>query len=158
MAEPPISANALAALRGQYRDVVRESGEHRAIGLQAAKDASALLMLFEAEHPDDARPREALAALRAWASGERRLSMAEVRRLSLGSHAAARGARTEAAKQAARAIGHAVAVWHVPSHAAGVPYYGEKARKALRAASGKTRWVPASAGMSGLGVAQPIFR
>jgi len=130
MAEPPISANALAALRGQYRDVVRESREHRAIGLQAA---SALLMLFEAEHPDDARPREALAALRAWASGERRLSMAEVRRLSLGSHAAARGARTEAAKQAARAIGHAVAVWHVPSHAAGVPYYGEKARKALGA-------------------------
>jgi hypothetical protein len=133
LAEIPISAKALVALRDQYRSVVRESGEHRALGLRAANDASALLTLFEAEHPDDHRPREALAALRAWASGERKLSMAEVRRLSLGSHAAARSARTDAARNAARAIGHAVAIWHVPSHAAGVAYYGDKARRALRA-------------------------
>jgi len=150
--------DAVLSLRREYGTISRNSPEHRALGLESVRLAEQVLPIFEAEHPGDARPREALAALRAWASGERRLSMAEVRRLSLGSHAAARGARTEAAKQAARAIGHAVAVWHVPSHAAGVPYYGEKARKALRAASGKTRWVPASAGMSGLGVAQPIFR
>ena len=52
--------------------------------------------------------------------------MAEVRRLSLGSHAAARGARTDAARFAARAAGQAVAVWHVPSHALAVPHYVRK--------------------------------
>jgi hypothetical protein len=128
--------DAVLALRRKFQAITRNSPEHRALAVEAAHQAAELLPIFEAEHPDDSRPRDALVALRAWASATRELSMAEVRKLSLGSHAAARAARSEAARHAARAIGHAIAVWHVPSHAAGVPYYGTKARKALEAEAG----------------------
>ncbi len=53
--------------------------------------------------------------------------MAEVRTLSLGSHAAAREAKTDAARFAARAAGQAIATWHVPTHAMAVPWYVCKA-------------------------------
>jgi len=58
--------------------------------------------------------------------------MHTVRKLSLSAHAAARAAKTEAAGFAARAAGHAVATWHVPTHALGAPLYAEKARAAAR--------------------------
>lgn len=82
-----------------------------------------MLPLFEQERPKDPRPRRAIEAIRAWAKGKRKLGMAEVRRLSLGSHAAARACKTAAAQFAARAAGHAVAIWHAPAHAMGVPIY-----------------------------------
>jgi len=47
----------------------------------------------------------------------------EVRELSLGAHAAARQAKSDAARFAARAI----ATWHVPTHAMAVPMYVAKA-------------------------------
>jgi len=73
-------------------------------------------------------------AIRAWAKGQRKLGMAEVRKLSLDAHAAAREAGTDAATFAARAAGQAVATWHVPTHAAGAPAY---AAKAVAAAEGR---------------------
>ena len=120
-----------------YSSIVRNSAEHRALGLKAAREAKRLLPLFEAEHPEDDRPRRAIEALRAWASGKRELGMAEVRRLSLDSHAAAREAKTDPARFAARAAGQAVATWHVPTHAAGVPYYGRKAIEASKPGHGR---------------------
>jgi hypothetical protein len=56
--------------------------------------------------------------------------MHATRRLSLDAHAAARAAKSESARFAARAAGHAVATWHVPTHALGAPLYAGKARAA----------------------------
>jgi hypothetical protein len=105
----------------------RGSRYHYRFALLAAREAEKVLPLFEREHPDDRRPRQAIAAIREWAEGRRELGMAEVRSLSLGAHAAARGASSDAAKYAARAAGQAVATWHVPTHAMGAPIYACKA-------------------------------
>ncbi len=109
------------------RSLDRNSRYHRRFALLAAVQAERVLPLFEREHPQDSRPRRAIEAIRAWGQGKRELGMAEVRKLSLGSHAAARAARSAAARFAARAAGHAVATWHVPTHAMGVPIYASKA-------------------------------
>lgn len=105
----------------------RNSRYHRRFALLAALQAQSVLPLFERERPKDRRPRQAIKAIRAWARGRRELGMAEVRKLALGSHAAARAARSDAARFAARAAGHAVATWHVPTHAMGVSMYAAKA-------------------------------
>jgi hypothetical protein len=79
-----------------HQVVARNSATHRAWALEAASLAEQVLPLFEKEHPDDNRPRQAIEAIRDWAQGRRELGMAEVRKLSLSSHAAAREARTDA--------------------------------------------------------------
>ena len=110
-----------------HQIVARNSPEHRSCALEAAREAAQVLSIFENENPNDDRPRQAIDAIRAWACGKRELGMAEVRTLSLNSHAAAREAKTDAARFAARAAGHAVATWHVPEHAGVVPKYVAKA-------------------------------
>jgi hypothetical protein len=107
--------------------VERNSRNHRRFALLAAKEAERVVLIFEQERPKDNRPRRAIEAIRAWAQGKRELGMAEVRELSLGAHAAAREAKSDAAKFAARAAGQAVATWHVPTHAMGAPIYACKA-------------------------------
>ena len=109
------------------RSVERNSRNHRRFALLAAKEAERVLPIFERERPKDNRPRRAIEAISAWAQGKRELRMAEVRELSLGSHAAAREAKSDAARFAARAAGQAVATWHVPTHAMGAPMYACKA-------------------------------
>ena len=109
------------------KSMERDSRYHRRFALLAAVQARRVLPLFEREHPKDKRPRRAIAAIQAWAQGRRKLGMAEVRKLSLDSHAAARSANSDAARFAARAAGHAVATWHIPTHAMGVPIYVCKA-------------------------------
>jgi hypothetical protein len=115
-----------------HQVVARNSARHRAWALEAARLAQRVLRLFAEDRPNDHRPREAIRAIRAWAQGRRQLSMGEVRRLSLGAHAAARGASTDVARFAARAAGHAVATWHVPTHAIAVPWYAGKAIMAAK--------------------------
>jgi hypothetical protein len=112
-----------AAQHPGYHAVERNSRYHRLFAMKAAEEAERVLPLFEAHRPRDRRPRKAIDAIRAWASGERELGMSEVRKLSLDSHAAARAATTDAARFAARAAGHAIATWHVPTHAMAVPAY-----------------------------------
>jgi hypothetical protein len=112
--------------------VPRESSAHRKLGLEAAAMAASVLHFFEKENPKDKRPREAIKALRAWASGKRKLGMSIVRELSLSSHAAARKARTDTARFAARAAGQAIATWHVPAHAFGARLYAKKAENAAK--------------------------
>jgi len=109
------------------RSVERNSRNHRQFALLAAEEAERVLSIFERERPKDARPRRAIEAIRAWGQGKRELGMAEVRKLSLDSHAAAREAKSDAARFAARAAGQAVATWHVPTHAMGAPIYACKA-------------------------------
>ncbi len=105
----------------------RNSKYHKVFALLAAREAEKVLPLFEHERPKDKRPRKALEAIKAWAKGNRKLGMAETRKLSLDSHAAARACKSDAAKFAARAAGHTVATWHVPTHAMGAPMYAAKA-------------------------------
>ena len=122
-----------------HQVVARNSSEHRSWAIEAANQAARVLPFFEKEQLDDNRPRQAIEAVRAWAQGKRMLGMEEVRTLSLASHAAAREAKTDAARFAARAAGHAVATWHVPTHATAVPGYARKAIAAVKnkIASGK---------------------
>ena len=112
----------------QKYQVPRDSKAHKQLALKAANEARQVLALFEKENPGDQRPREAIRAIQDWAEGKRQLGLAEVRRLSLASHASARQAKTEAARFAARAAGHAVATWHVPRHAQGAEEYSFKAK------------------------------
>ncbi len=121
-----------SAPTGSHRSVTRNSDYHRWFALKAAKEAERVLPFFEDERPDDPRPRQAIEAIRAWAQGKAELGFPEVRRLSLGSHAAARAAKSQAARFAARAAGQAVATWHVPTHAMAVPAYAWKAIAASR--------------------------
>jgi len=103
--------------------------DHRLLALWAASCAEHVLPLFEAVRPDDPRPREAIAAARAWVRGE--LPMMRAR--AAGGHAmgAARDL-SGAARHAAYAAGQAGAVPHVAAHDLGAAAY---AIKAVRAAA-----------------------
>jgi len=105
----------------------RDSYYHKLFGLKAAEEAEKVLEFFERECPNNDRPRKAIEAIKAWAQNERELDMKEVRKLSLDSHTAARGAKSNAAKFAAHAAGQAVATWHVPTHALGAFGYAGRA-------------------------------
>ncbi|WP_442907655.1 putative immunity protein [Kineococcus sp. G2] len=111
---------------------VRRGGElgdqdHRLLALWAAECAEHVLHLFEDEQPSDTRPREAIAAARAWADGSLRMMDARAR----GGHAmgAARPLRG-AARYAAHAAGQAACVPHVPEHDLGAAAYAIKAVRA----------------------------
>ena len=60
------------------------SSKHRGLALQAAADAEDVLGLFEAERPDDMRPRRVIEAARAWVRGD--LSMVEARKAAFAAH------------------------------------------------------------------------
>jgi hypothetical protein len=121
------------------RMVERNSRYHLLFARKAAEEAKRVLPLFEKEHPNDARPRLAIDAIKAWSQGKRQLGMAEVRKLSLDAHAAARASKSDAARFAARAAGQAVATWHVPTHAMAVPMYVWKAIYAKKCSCIKRR-------------------
>lgn len=105
----------------------RDTYYHKQFGLKAAGIVEYVLPIFEKECPKDDRPRKAMEAIRSWAQGKRKLGMAEVRKLSLGAHTAARGTKTDAAKFVAHAAGQAVGTWHVPTHALGAFVYAGRA-------------------------------
>ncbi|WP_022826336.1 putative immunity protein [Hymenobacter norwichensis] len=99
--------------------------EHHALALEAAACAERVLPFFEQMHPDDARPRLALATLREWVQGQ--ASMMACRQAAFAAHAAARTASQPAAVAAARAAGQAAAVAHMYTHAPHVVSYAAKA-------------------------------
>ena len=106
--------------------LVKET-DQRTLAAWAIDCAERVLPFFEEKFPEDPRPRDALATLRAWiADGE--FHMAVIRSASLASHAAARDASEESpARSAARAAGQAVATAHVPSHSLGAAIYAQQA-------------------------------
>lgn len=110
-----------------------EDADHRLLAVWAAACAEHVLYLFEQMHPDDDRPRQAIAQARAWARGE--ITMTHARTAAFAAHDAARGA-SGAAKEAARASGHAVAVAHMADHELGAAAY---AIRAVRVASDPDR-------------------
>jgi hypothetical protein len=119
----------LPAVRDPRLVTVRRGGsltdeDHHRLALWAADCAEHVLAVFEAVRPDDRRPREAIAAARAWTRGE--LAMMEAR--ALGGHAmgAARDL-TGGPRFAAYAAGQAAVVAHVAEHDLGAAAYAIKA-------------------------------
>jgi len=108
-----------------------EGLDQRILARWAADCAERVLDRFEALHPHDERPRDAIAAARYWASGE--TAVAAARRAAFAAHAAARETDDAAARAAARAAGHAAATAHVAGHAIHAAAY---AAKAMDAAAG----------------------
>jgi hypothetical protein len=101
--------------------------DHRALAIWACDCAERVLPYFEKERPADDRPRLAIDAGRTWAATGV-FKMADVRRASLGAHAAAREREgSDAAQAAARAAGQAIATAHVPGHAVAAAIYAAAA-------------------------------
>lgn len=103
---------------------------HRLLAAWAADCAEHVLSLFELKYPEDHRPRRAIETARAWSRGE--VTVGEAREAAYAAHAAARDASNPAAREVARAAGHAVATAHMADHELGAAAY---AIKAVRLAS-----------------------
>lgn len=119
-------------------------GDRRRVAAWAADCAERVLPLFEAEHPDDDRPRDAIARARAYARGE--LDAAgEIRRRFIAGRAAS-DAADPAAVAAARSAAQAAGVAHMGAHALGAAAYAAKAaglgapEDADAATEGELRW------------------
>jgi hypothetical protein len=102
---------------------LRDKAAHKVIAVWAADCAERVLPYFEEKYPEDNRPRKAIEACRAWVStGVFR--MADVRRIALSAHAAAREVGEDnAARFAARTAGQAMATAHVSGHASAAAEY-----------------------------------
>jgi hypothetical protein len=107
-------------------DLVKET-DQKTLAVWAVDCAERVMPFYEEIYPDDPRPRNAIKTLRAWIdTGVFR--MADIRRASLASHAAAREAGEDtAARSAARAAGQAVATAHVKTHSSGAALYAQQA-------------------------------
>jgi hypothetical protein len=105
----------------------------RHIALWAADCAERALPVFEAKAPNDTRPREAIAAARAFARSGKRT--ADLRKVGWAAHAAAREVGDPAAAAAARAActaagaayTHPIATPHQVNHILGPAAYGAHA-------------------------------
>lgn len=118
--------------------------DHRTIALWAADCAEHVLYLFDDVCPDDDRPAEAIAHVRAWAAGE--CTMTESRHAAGHAQAAARELNGQA-RHAAFAAAQAAAVAHVAAHNLGAAAYAIKAvragfpaEKGRLAGSGECTW------------------
>lgn len=101
---------------------------HRLLALWAAECAEHVLHRFESAVPDDPRPRDAIAAARAWTRGELRMTAS---RASGGHAMGAARPLSGAPRFAAYAAGQAAAVAHVPEHDLGAAAYAIKAEMAV---------------------------
>jgi hypothetical protein len=98
--------------------------DRRIVAAWAADCAERVLGLFEAQAPQDGRPRDAIVRARAFARDE--LDIAEAIRHRFKNGDAAREVSDPAAA-AARAAGQAAAVPHMGAHALGAAAYAAKA-------------------------------
>jgi hypothetical protein len=99
--------------------------DRRLAAAWAADCAERVVGLFEAELPDDDRPRALIARARAFARG--RLSTADCIRNRFAGGVGAGEVQAPAAIAAARAAGQAAAVCHMGAHALGAAAYAVKA-------------------------------
>lgn len=99
--------------------------DRRVVAAWAADCAERVLGVFEAEAPDDDRPRALIARARAFARGELNTA-SEIRRRFVGGVGAGE-LRAPAAAAAARAAGQAVGVCHMGAHALGAAAYAARA-------------------------------
>ena len=99
--------------------------DRRLVAAWAADCAEHVLGIFEAEAPDDDRPRALIGRTRAFARGE--LDTAEEIRRRFAGGVGADDVKDPAAAAAARAAGQAVAICHMGAHALGAAAYAAKA-------------------------------
>jgi len=114
----------------QYKDAqiveLVKKTDKRILAAWAIDCAERVLPYFEERCPKENRPRNAIEALQRWVrTGVFR--MAEIRKASLDSHAAAREVGEGPARSAARAAGQAVATAHVKTHSMGAAIYALQA-------------------------------
>ncbi|MDR1157690.1 MAG: hypothetical protein LBK75_05205 [Oscillospiraceae bacterium] len=102
-------------------------GDHHLLVLWAAECAEHVLHLFEDVCSNDARPRRAIEAARAWVRGE--IKMMQARDFAGAAQDAARAAKgvSEAARLTALAAGQAAASAHVAAHELGAAAYAIRA-------------------------------
>ena len=100
---------------------------HHLLALWAAACAEHVLHFFEAEQPEDDRPRRAIELAHAWVRGE--ITMTEARTAAGHAMGAARDL-SGAAREAAYAAGQAAAVAHVAAHELGAAAYAIRAARA----------------------------
>jgi hypothetical protein len=100
--------------------------QHHLLAEWAADCAQHVLHVFEANRPNDERPRRAIELVRAWARGE--ITMSQARAAGGHAMAAARGL-SGAARYAAFAAGQAAVVAHVAAHELGAAAYAIKAAR-----------------------------
>jgi hypothetical protein len=107
-------------------ELVRKT-DHKTLAIWAIDCVERVLPYFEEKYPEDHRPRNAIEACRAWINTDV-FKMADIRKASLASHAAAREVGEDnSARSAARAAGQAVATAHVPTHSVGAANYAVQA-------------------------------
>lgn len=99
--------------------------DRRLVAAWAADCAERVLRIFEAEAPDDDRPRALIARTRAFGEGE--LNAAEEIRRRFSGGVGAGDVKAPAAAAAARAAGQAVAICHMGAHALGAAAYAVRA-------------------------------
>lgn len=104
--------------------------QHVRLSLWAADLADSVLDLFRRERPSDPRPQAAIAAARAWATGD--ISTADALRAARDSQAAAQECTSLSATAAAQCAGHAAATAHVARHADAAEGFMNKALGAVR--------------------------
>jgi hypothetical protein len=113
-----------------HRGGLLDLPQHRLLAIWASDCAEHVLSLFTATYPHDDRPRLAIEIARAWSRGQ--ATVDEARAAAFAAHAAARAASDPAAREVARAAGHAVATAHMADHELGAAAYAIKAvRQAL---------------------------
>ncbi len=122
----------------------------RFVGAWAADCAERVLPSYEKKAPVDRRPREAIDGIRLFAREGKRT--AQLRKLALAAHAAAREVDDPVAKAAARAAGmaaataytHPLATLDQAKHILGTPVYAAHARELAagdwRVADAEIRW------------------
>jgi hypothetical protein len=110
-----------------HRGGLLDMAHHRLLAGWAADCAEHVLPLFTAKYPEDERPHRAIETARAWSRGEANVD--EAREVAFAAHAAARSASDPAAREVARAAGHAVATAHMADHELGAAAYAIKAAR-----------------------------
>ncbi|QJU53383.1 hypothetical protein SCB71_08945 [Herbiconiux sp. KACC 21604] len=108
--------------------------DRREVAAWAAVCAERVLGLFEAEAPQDGRPRDAITRARAFARGELDAAGEIRRRFEAGR--AATSASSPAAVAAARAAAQASGVAHMGAHALGAAAYAVRAVELHEGAAG----------------------
>ena len=94
---------------------------HRTMVLWALDFAAESVAKLEEKYPDENRPREALEAARAWATGM--IKMRPAQRKILDCHAFAKEIDSREDIALCHAVGQACAVVHTAGHAIGYPMY-----------------------------------
>ena len=109
-----------SALLDDLRRLIDQTNR-RALILWALELAEETARELAEKYPEDHRPREAIAASRAWAAGEIKMPIAK--QAILNCHAMAKELESPADIARCHAVGQACSVVHTAGHALGYPMY-----------------------------------